>query len=454
MTREEIVQLIQRGEGQEVEFKPSLSDVNRIVEVIASFANAKGGAIIVGVRGRKLIGVEVGKDTIERLANKITDNTDPIIYPKVETHSMEGKTIIIASIPEGENKPYLAFGRPFVRVANVTKLMKRDQYEELLLRRRKVEFDEKICGEATLKNIDREKIGWFLRKAKIERSLDVDSEAPTEEILQRLKLMKEEKLTNAAVLLFGKAPQSLFLQAETRCGRFKGLNVTEPFIDMKVIGGDLFNQVDETEKFVLRNISKAAWIEPGKVERQERWEYPPDAIREAITNAICHRDYESSASVQTRIFDDRIEIWNPGGLPEPLTPEDLKKKHESKPRNKLIARCFFLVKFIEEWGTGTNKIIEWCLGQGLPEPLFEEMAGSFVATLRKYHLAEDAVKQLNEREKRIIDNIKRNGRITSGEVQNMFEVSRDTANRYLNKLTGLKLIERRGEGKATHYVLH
>lgn len=453
MTTEQIIQLIHQGEGEKIEFKLSLSDLNRIVEIVTSFTNAKGGTIIVGVRGKRIIGVRVGKETIERLANKITDNTDPCIYPKIQTHTLDGRTVITISVPEGDNKPYLAFGKPFVRVGNVTKLMKRSQYEELLLKRKKLEFDELICEEGTIEDINADKIQWFLKKAIVERKLDIEPQTMPKEVLQRLKLIKGRKLTNAAILLFGKEPQKFFLQAETRCARFKGLNVTEPFIDMKVIEGDLFSQVDEAEKFVLRNISKAAWIEPAKIERQEKWEYPPDAIREAVTNAICHRDYESSASVQIRIFDDRIEIWNPGQLPESLTPEDLKKKHESKPRNKLVARCFFLAKFIEEWGTGTNKIVEWCLRQGLPEPLFEEKAGSFVVTLRKYHLTEEVRKGLNEREKVIISRLEKDGKITSGEVQKMFNVSRDTANRYLKKLLSLKLIEKHGEGKSTYYVL-
>ncbi len=453
MNRTKLTDLIKQGETDRAEFKSSLSDANRIVEVVASFANAKGGTLVVGVRGKRILGVDVGKRTIESLVNKITDNTDPAIYPKIEILTTEGKTLLVVPVREGETKPYLAFGRPFIRVGNVTKLMKRNEYETLLFKRQRVDFDEKVCEGALLKDIDGERLQWFLRKARAERNLDIDSKTGTEEILNRLRLMKDEELTNAAILLFGKEPQRFFLQAETRCARFKGLNVTEPFIDMKVIGGDLFSHVEETERFVLRNISKAAWIEPGKIERQEKWEYPPDAIREAITNAVCHRDYESSGSVQIRIFDDRIEIWNPGQLPESLTVEDLKKKHESKPRNRLIARCFFLVKFIEEWGTGTNKIVDWCLKQDLPEPLFEEAAGSFVVNLRKFHITEEALQKLNERERAIIQRVQENQRITSGEIQRMFDVSRDTVNRYLKNLLERRLIDKRGKGKTTYYTL-
>ncbi len=146
-----------------------------------------------------------------------------------------------------------------------------------------------------------------------------------------------------------------------------------------------------------------------------KWEYPIEAIREAITNAICHRDYKIASNVQVRIFDDRLEVWGCGPLPEPLTVEDLKKEHRSILRNPLIGRCFFLAKFIEEWGTGTNKIIEKCLEHGLqeslapfqtlieqsslslPEPLFEETSGSLVVTFRKYEISDEIIKKLPDR---------------------------------------------------------
>ena len=342
-----------------------------------------------------------------------------------------------------------SFGdRVYKRVGRSTVRATSEEIRKMALEGKKIYWDELICEEASLEDINRGKLRWFLRKAKTERSLDIDPEISIKEALERLKLMKDGKLANAAILLFGKEPQYFFLQAETRCGRFKGVDVTEPFIDMKLVRGDLFDQVDETEKFVLRNISKAAWIEPGKIERQEKWEYPPDAMREAVINAICHRDYEDSGNVQIRIFDDRIEIWNPGLLPEPLTPEDLKRKHESKPRNRLIAQCFFLVKFIEQWGTGTNKMMDWCLRDELPEPLFEETAGSFVVTLRK-EITEDFLREkgLNERQIKAVLYARSREDITNREYQEINKVSRNTASRELKALVELGIFRNIGTGK-------
>ena len=154
--------------------------------------------------------------------------------------------------------------------------------------------------------------------------------------------MKGDALTNAAILLFGKNPQEFFHQASIKCIRFKGTDVTGEMLDFKEIGSDLFTEVEEVEKFIFNNISLRAWIEEGKIERQERWEYPPKALREAIVNAIVHRDYRIPSKIQIRIFDDRIEFWNPGRLPEGWTVETLKEEHTSEPFNPLIARIFFL----------------------------------------------------------------------------------------------------------------
>ena len=180
------------------------------------------------------------------------------------------------------------------------------------------------------------------------------------------------------------------MQIKLRCALYKG---TTPitFIDLKIIEGDIIDQVEEAENFVLSHIKKAAKIVG--FERQEVWEYPINALREAIVNAICHRDYAYSSDITIGIFDDRVEISNPGTLPEPLTPEDLKKQHKSIPRNPLVANAFFLIRNIEQWGEGTNKIVKWCLEHGLREPDFEEIAGGFLV---RFYAPEDILSLIPE----------------------------------------------------------
>ena len=387
--------------------------------------------------------------------NQITQNTDPKIHPRITVEKIDEKQIIIIKIKESSDHLVLAFGRPYERVGKSTLQMSKDEYERSILEKHKdkLYFDSQICKEATLADIDKEKIKWFLKKAKAERNLNIDYTASPSEALKRLNLLIDNKPTNTAILMFGKNPQRFFIQSEIRCARFKGIKAVKPFIDMKVINGSIYEQIDQVEKFILFNIKKAAWIEPGKIERQEKWEYPPDAIREAIINAIAHRDYYSPANVHISIFDDRIEIWNPGKLPPPLTPKDLKEEHKSIPVNPSLANLLFLIKYIERWGTGTNDIIKWCREEDLPEPIFKEVTGGFAVVLRKFQIPENLESlELNERQKKAIEYLKKYRKITNREYQNLCpDVNRETLRKDLNDLINKKAIIRKGEKKGIYY---
>ena len=301
-------------------------------------------------------------------------------------------------------------------------------------------------------DINEEKVERFLRKAKFERRLEIDPTISVKEALKRMDLIKRNKLTNATILLFGKNPQQFFMQSEVRCARFRG---TEPleFIDMKVFVGNIIDQREDAVEFVKEHIKLHAKIV--ETERVETWEYPIEALREAITNAVCHRDYEISSNVQVRIFDDRIEVWGCGPLPKPLTVDDLRKKHDSILRNPLIGKCFFLIKFIEQWGTGTNRIISECLKYGLPEPLFEEVAGNLVVTFRKTKFTEDYLKQLglNERQIKAIHYLKENKQITRRKYSSLFNCSTRTAFNDLQAMIDKKILKRKGKGKYTYYEM-
>jgi len=445
-------------ESEIIELKQSVGEWKEIVETACAFANTLGGKIYVGIADSgKVIGTSIGKGTIEDIRNKIINNTEPRIYPSIETDTIENKTIIIIEIKALANKFVLAFGRPYKRFGKSTIRISKDEYEKAIIQKyiEEIRFDIQTCAGASMKDIDKKNIKNFLIKAKDERRLDMPENLPPKETLMRLKLIEDNQVTNAAILLFGRNPQDYFLQSEIKCVRFKGQNVADTIIDMRNSGGTVIEQVIDTEKFIYDHISLNSWIEEGKIERQEKWEYPPKAIREALANAIAHRDYRSSSFAQIRIFDDRIEFWNPGVLPGGWTVETLKKKHESRPFNPLIARSFFQIKYIEEVGTGTNKIIEWCKEWELPEPDFEFNGSSIIVTMRITKLTDEYLKSLSlsEREQMIIEHIKIHGKITSNEIQNMFSVSRMMAYRYLKKLLNMHAIERKGTGKAIYYSL-
>ncbi|MBA7670997.1 hypothetical protein ES703_79146 [subsurface metagenome] len=403
MLKKDVLRLIKQRETESIELKSSLSKLEEIVEVISSLSNTKGGKVLVGVSNTgRILGVKIGEDTVERLTNKIAQNTDPKVQPRISIQEINKKNIIIIDVKESVDKLVLALGRPYKRVGKSTVRMSKDEFVRLILEKHKdkLRFDNQICEGASYDDIDEKKVSWFLKKAKTKRGLDIDENLPIEEILMRLKLGRNKKLTNAAILLFGK-PQNFFIQSEVKCIRFKGTDVTGKMIDLRPIGGNVIDQVIEAEKFIYDHINMTAWIESGKIERQEKWEYPPKAIREVLANAIAHRDYWSVSKVQVRIFDDRMEFWNPGRLPEGWTVKILKEKHESIPPNPLIARHFFWIKYVEEVGTGTNKMIRWCIEWGLPEPDFEYTGTSLVVTFRKSKLTEEYLETLNLNERQM-----------------------------------------------------
>ena len=250
--------------------------------------------------------------------------------------------------------------------------------------------------------------------------------------------------------MFGKNPQKIFLQAETRCARFKGIEPLE-FIDMKVFGRNILDQRDDVVEFIKEHIKLHAKIV--EMERAEKWEYPIEAIREAVTNAICHRDYSSTSNAQVRILDDRIEVWNPGNLPSGWTVENLKKKHESKPRNHLIAKLFFMVKNIEQWGTGTLEMIKETVKHGLPEPEFEDTGTSIVVTFRKSKFKEEYLEGLNERQVKAIDYLARHGKITSQKYISLTNVGERTARNDLSAMVNKGLLQKKGKTQGSYYII-
>jgi ATP-dependent DNA helicase RecG len=441
-------------EGQAVECKESLSQWRDIVETCAAFASAQGGKVYVGVRDdRRVVGVQIGKGTLEDLANKIVQNTSPRIVPAITTQQEQGVTVVVVDVPEHATKPVTAFGRPLRRSGRTNQVLSASEVAEVYLASRGMTWDETVRADATLDDIDQEKVRKLLSRARTERQWEIDPQTPVEQALNQLNLMRNGQLTIAALLLFGKNPQRFLLQAILRCARFKGETEVE-FLDMKPFEGDIIGQVEEAMAFVRRNTSMAAKME-GELERKERWEYPLDAVREGIINAVCHRDYADSGNVVVKIFDDRLEIWNPGGLPAGLTVEDLKKAHESKPRNKLIARAFFLIKYIEQFGTGTRRMTEECRKAGIPEPLFEGRADSFRIVFQKPVSLDARLAGLNltHRQMEGVRHVQEHGRITRKEYETVAEVPTATAKRDLSELVKGKVLVQQGKGRSISYVL-
>jgi len=435
-------------ESGTVEWKQSLGEWKEIVETCAAFATGKGGRIWIGVKNDGSVkGVQIGKGSIEDLANKIAQNTNPRITPVISTLMVSGAVLIVLDTPESASKPVYAFDHPFWRSGNTNQRLSAEEAVRLFMESRSITWDQTVISEARFSDIDADAVRRFLRVGRSERRWSVDSETRAKTVMEQLGLSKKGKLTVAGILLFGRRPQVFLRQSALRCARFKGKTEVH-FLDMKVIEGNIVEQVEGAMAFIRRNIRMAAEVHG--IQREETWEYPLDALREAIINAICHRDYADSGNVQVRIFDDRLEILNPGGLPEGLTVNDLKRPHPSRPRNKLIANAFFLIKYIEQFGTGIQRILEDCQRHGSPEPEFESTPHFFRVTFRPPPL-KVGVEEPTTHEKTALKWIREQERFSRNDYQKVFGVSQRTANRELVSLIQRGLIRRCGGGRHVWY---
>jgi predicted HTH transcriptional regulator len=317
-------------------------------------------------------------------------------------------------------------------------------------------FDTSACERATLKDISRKRVEWFLETARRERGFPLKSNTSTQALLTHLNLLDDGKPTNAAMLLFGSNPQRFHRTAETKCVHCHGTEYRRPFASMQVYGGDLFEQADQARDFVLAKINRTIGTRAAGITAPAVYELPPDAIGEAIVNAIAHRDYHSNASVEVRLFADRLEIWNPGALPGTLTIDSLRADHPSVPYNPLLAESLYLTRYIERIGSGTQTIIELCREAGLPEPQFEQRGGSFVATIWRDWLTPEVLAgfTLNERQIKAITYLKIKGEITNSEYQELTGSHSQTALRDLRDLMSSGLVEKIGTtGRSTRYRL-
>jgi len=231
-------------------------------------------------------------------------------------------------------------------------------------------FDASFAGNTGLDALDSDKVKNFVRTARAKRGFPLREESPMEDVLIHLNLMDEGRITNAAILLFGKQPQKYFINSEIRCAYFHGTSVAKPIPSYKVFKGDVFELVDQAVDFVLAKLDYSVGTRKEQVQIPGGYEIPKEIVAEAIVNAVAHRDYTSNGSVQVMLFSDRLEIWNPGSLPLGWTTEKLKKLHSSVPANPLLAEPMYLAGYIERLGTGTEDMVRIAREVGLKEPDF------------------------------------------------------------------------------------
>jgi len=334
------------SESETLEFKKSTSELKEAVISIVAMLNKHGqGEVIFGVDDNgDVAGQDIGKTTIPDISRSISDHIEPKIFPSILEETMDKKQCIRV-VFSGNQQPYFAHGRAYIRVGDKCQALSARELEEMIVKKNKepLRWDRQICANASLDDLDGRAIKRFLESAKSSKRLDIGSEE-RKLLLSKLGLFREGKLTNAAIVLFGKEPQRFFTNTTIRCGRFRDM-VKEEFDDLKDLDGNLFEVLEQAMTFLKEHLRLSARIEG--LQRKERWEIPIDAMREAIINALIHRDYSSPSFVYIKIYDEKIVIANPGSLPDGMEIEDLYREHESRPGNPSIARVFYYAGYIE-----------------------------------------------------------------------------------------------------------
>ena len=437
---------LEQPESHVTEYKSSWRD--EYLKIICAFANTDGGQLIIGVDDNgEVVGVKNSKKLLEDLPNKIRNKLG--ITPLVNSEIKNGKEIIYIKISPS-SVPISHDGKYYTRSGSTTQEVKGNELIHFLLKKTGRTWDSLTC-EASFSDIETSAVEEFKSLAK-DRIPSISKLDSTKKIFVNLDLIADKKeMTNAAILLFGENPQKFFISAKTRVGRFK---TSTDIIDTVIAEGNLFKQLETVLEAMKKHLNLRFEIKG--IQRQDIWDYPIEAIREAVINALIHKDYSSTAEIQIKIYDDKIWIWNPGKLPPQLTVDDLKKEHSSYPRNPLIANAFYLAGFIERWGSGTRRIVDLCKAQGLPEPEYKEEQGGFSVWFYKDIYTEENLRKmrLNERQIKAVMYVKQTGKITNREYQQVCNTSERTATRDLSALVSIGLFEQKGiTGRGTEYVL-
>jgi ATP-dependent DNA helicase RecG len=448
-----------RKESETLEFKKSVGEWKEIVETVSAFSNTSGGKIVVGASNSgKILGTRIGKNSIEDLTNKIVTNTDPKVYPKIAVEKIEKKKVIVIQVNESTDKLVLAFGRPFKRVGKSTVRMSKDEYEKIILDKHsgKLQFDRQICEGTNLKEID-----WDFIKEKFiplyEKVSGKRIVGSLKSLLESLECIRKGKPTNAGILLFGRNPQKFFMNTYIALARYKGKEISAERLDYKEFQGNIIKQIDDCNTYIKEHIAIMSRLLIHKVEREDIPEYGWFSIRELITNAVCHRDYSKQGSkVIIKMFDDHIEYYNPGGLPEGITPENITKKQYS--RNPIIAKILAKIRYIEELGEGWNKIIDEHKKHPLKPKTPKIVSDEFSVLVTLFSTKEKFEKrtsELNERQKKAIEYTRKKGKITNSEYQKINKTIKKTSTRDIQDLVRREILFRKGRtGRGVYYILN
>lgn len=457
-------------ESEELEFKTSFSEETAIIESLVAFANRRGGTVMVGMNDDgEPVKIDIGKKTIEKLTTKIKEVCDPVLYPSVvvKTHGLF--EICEISVKESEYKPVFVSNKAFIRVGKSNVKLKSDELRSMILKYAQPDFDKRPCSE---------KLSELVVSPRVLEVLAIKNPGfnPVE-FIRKNKLEHRGMLTNAAYLCFTEK-NTEYYNACVKAGRFKGTDMAT-IIDMTLFDDGLLAVTEQAMAFIRRNIRMGVEFDGG-VQRIEKWEYPLEALREVIANAIIHRDYTDKSQIQIRIFDDRLEVWSPGILPRELTPEEIIRENRSVPRNTTLAGIFYNTRQIESWGSGFPRIFSESEKHGEVNVSMRYVDNFFVVSFVKKATEKPDVKQnygvlndspevvyksskpvfqkttdleLNKPQLLVYRTISANPGLMAKDLSAMLQIPFGSIDRHVRVLLKKGLIVRKGSKKTGGYVI-
>ena len=464
MANDELANLVGQGESETLEFKKTTGERVEAAKTACAMLNHRGGVVLIGVTDEGAVtGQQVGAHTVGQLTEELRQ-IDPPVFPTIDRIDVgNGKTVLAIRVGRGPMRPYVHKHIPYVKVGNTTRRMTREEYNRVLLERMHTEqrWENLPADGWTIDDLDLGELRrTVLESIRMNRG-DPGTDDP-EELLLGMGLIKDGALLRAAVALFGnnRRVAAEWTQCLLRVARFQGIDRTE-FLDNRQFRGNAFTLLTQAERFIMEHLPIAGRITEESFVRVDEPLYPPLALREALANAFCHRDYTNGGgSVGVGIYDDRLEITSTGPLHFGLTPEMLFLSHESQPWNPLIANAFYRRGIIEQWGRGTIKMAELTAAAGLPRPEIEDSVNSVTVRFRpSRYVPPHRVRvghDLTERQRTILALLNESGAgLALREIHPLLEedIDRRQVQRDLATLKELNLITNFGQGRAVRWRL-
>jgi len=470
VTKSELERLVAERESAMLEFKATTGQRTDGCKTLAGMLNGSGGRVLFGVKpDGSISGQDVSDRTLEQLSGELS-RIEPSVLPLIERVDLgNGKAVLCVSVGNGQLRPYEYKGVAYKRVGNTTVAMGAHEKDHMLLERMHgvSRWENQPADGWKIEDLDADEILRTVSEGVRRGRLEDPGTTDPLEILRGLGLLSRDgQLLRAAIILFGQRDRLLpdYPQCRLRLARFRGVDRDE-FLDSKDLHGNTFRLIQAAQTFLVENLPVVGRVQPGIFERVDEPLYPTEALREALANAFCHRDYSiGGGSVAVAIYDDRVEVTSSGTLHFGLTVADLLGPHESLPWNPLMARVFYLRGLVEQWGRGIQKIVGLLEQAGLPRPEIEVGGGAVtVRFLPSGYVVPTRVQHdLSERQQAILKVLAEGGQMLPSQVHALLpsafnvdgaELEARRTREALVELRSFGLVGHQGFGRGSRWFL-